>query len=158
MSNYQKTTQHPVTKKWQLATWRDDYFGRHNYGVEFPNDIKVYDVRKVVLKTRETKVKKPVIPVPAPDICSYCLRSECTGHLKEPLVCTGLCATCHRACEKPVVFVGTVTYSNTWTPSTLEERVTTVELENSKLLVRQNVAAIALVLLTALIMVVGLMK
>jgi hypothetical protein len=57
-----KETQHPETGEWELATWIDDYFGNHNYGVQFrsdranPDPLKrvVYDPREVKLKTRET--------------------------------------------------------------------------------------------------------
>lgn len=44
MSTYSKVTRHPQTGKWELATWHDDYFGHHEYGVEFPSDKKVYPV------------------------------------------------------------------------------------------------------------------
>ena len=37
MSNYTKLTQHPRTGETLEASWLDDYFGRHRYGVRFPN-------------------------------------------------------------------------------------------------------------------------
>lgn len=51
MSNYQQETQNPLTKKWEMATWMDDYFGHHNYGVRF-SDGTIYNPREVELKTR----------------------------------------------------------------------------------------------------------
>ncbi len=42
MSTYQRFTKHPVTGRWENATWIDDYFARHHYGVEFP-DGSVFD-------------------------------------------------------------------------------------------------------------------
>ncbi len=41
MSNYAALTKHPETGKWVNATWVDDHFGRHRYGVFFP-DGKVF--------------------------------------------------------------------------------------------------------------------
>lgn len=35
MSSYLSTTKHPTTGRWEIARWLDDYFGRHQYGVEF---------------------------------------------------------------------------------------------------------------------------
>lgn len=43
MSNYQAKTKHPITGKWETADWYDDYFGKHIYGVKFPNDPKHYN-------------------------------------------------------------------------------------------------------------------
>lgn len=67
MSTFKKITQHPITKEWEDATWRDDYFGDHNYGVEFPSDKKVYDPRAVKMIT-ET---------------SHCLCRKCPVHNEE---------------------------------------------------------------------------
>ena len=41
MSNFKRMTIHPVTKKIEDAEWIDDHFGRHRYGVRFP-DGKVF--------------------------------------------------------------------------------------------------------------------
>lgn len=38
MSTFNKQTKHPVTGEWEDATWYDDFFGRHGYGVVFPSD------------------------------------------------------------------------------------------------------------------------
>lgn len=50
MSTYRKPTRNPETGVFELATWHDDYFGRHNYGVEF-SDGEVYDPRDIKLET-----------------------------------------------------------------------------------------------------------
>lgn len=46
MSNYFQLTQHPDTGKMENAEWLDDYFGKHKYGVRFP-DGKVFDERSL---------------------------------------------------------------------------------------------------------------
>lgn len=48
MSNFIAKTKHPETGKWEDATWYDDYFGKHRYGVKF-KDGKVF---------REDKIKE----------------------------------------------------------------------------------------------------
>lgn len=50
MSTYTKVTRHPRTGKWEQATWHDDYFAPHVYGVHFPSDQKVYTVEMVSAK------------------------------------------------------------------------------------------------------------
>ena len=35
-------TKHPNTGKWEKATWHDDLFGSHHYGVIFPSDREKY--------------------------------------------------------------------------------------------------------------------
>lgn len=42
MSSYKDLTTHPETGAAESAEWLDDYFGRHNYGVRFPSDGKVF--------------------------------------------------------------------------------------------------------------------
>lgn len=44
-------TRHPKTGQWEEATWMDDYFGQHNYGVKF-SDGKVFDERYHKLEVR----------------------------------------------------------------------------------------------------------
>lgn len=44
MSTYTQITKHPQTGTYEEATWHDDYFGPHIYGVEFPSDSKTYPV------------------------------------------------------------------------------------------------------------------
>lgn len=46
MSTYQRETKHPVTGQWEKATWYDDVFGNHNYGVVFPSDAKHFKDRE----------------------------------------------------------------------------------------------------------------
>jgi len=41
VSTYQRRTKNPVTGEFEEATWLDDHFGRHRYGVQFP-DGKIY--------------------------------------------------------------------------------------------------------------------
>lgn len=76
MSTFQQMTKHPETGEWELATWHDDYFGRHKYGVEFPSEgTEVINVDEVGgLDTRDMTpedVKKwgSVVwyPVPEPE-------------------------------------------------------------------------------------------
>lgn len=47
MSTYNRITQHPNTKRWEMATWYDDYFAPHVYGVSFPNDTVIYTTEMV---------------------------------------------------------------------------------------------------------------
>jgi len=71
MSTYNEQTKHPVTGKWENATWYDDYFGNHNYGISFPSDNEgkdyrgegfiVYDPREHDMETRETTADEKVI-------------------------------------------------------------------------------------------------
>ena len=42
MSTYSKITRHPQTGQYESATWIDDYFGHHVYGVLFESDDKIY--------------------------------------------------------------------------------------------------------------------
>lgn len=42
MSTYYQAAYHPPTGTVKEATWIDDYFGHHKYGVEFDGDDKVY--------------------------------------------------------------------------------------------------------------------
>jgi len=50
MSTYKRKTKHPVTGKWEIATWHDDYFGHYLYGVEF-SDGRIFDPREYQLET-----------------------------------------------------------------------------------------------------------
>lgn len=47
MSDYKRITRHPTTGKYQIAQWKDDYFGKHRYGVQFGNEIIVYPADQV---------------------------------------------------------------------------------------------------------------
>lgn len=42
MSTFDDYTIHPDTGRIELATWIDDYFGSHHYGVKFP-DGQIFD-------------------------------------------------------------------------------------------------------------------
>lgn len=54
MSTYNKLTKHPNTGKWENATWHDDHFGKHKYGVQFPSQPDVYySADDVDLETKE---------------------------------------------------------------------------------------------------------
>ena len=47
MSDYKKVTRHPNKPKYYIATWHDDYFGPHLYGVEFDFDKVIYPAEQV---------------------------------------------------------------------------------------------------------------
>lgn len=53
MSNF-TATKHPVTGEIQEARWLDDYFGRHRYGVRFP-DGSVFRESEIEIEDREPK-------------------------------------------------------------------------------------------------------
>jgi hypothetical protein len=71
MSNYIRETRHPRTGQWEQATWIDDLFGRHCYGVVFPSDVArlewtkgltafrlvAFDPETTPLETREPEVR-----------------------------------------------------------------------------------------------------
>lgn len=63
MSNFIQTTKHPKTGKIEPATWLDDYFGPHQYGVKFSDHI--YQERdlpkfsKIFLEKPESKKTPP---------------------------------------------------------------------------------------------------
>jgi hypothetical protein len=61
MSNFKQMTNHPITGNLEFATWMDDYFGRHRYGVKFPSDGKVYEIAKFE-KVEETKKFRTIKP------------------------------------------------------------------------------------------------
>jgi hypothetical protein len=50
MSTFKRKTKHPQTGEWEQATWWDDYFGKHHYGVEF-SDGQVFNPEKIDLET-----------------------------------------------------------------------------------------------------------
>lgn len=47
MSNFQRIAWHPVERVARAAEYLDDYFGRHEYGVSFLGDEKVYRPEEV---------------------------------------------------------------------------------------------------------------
>lgn len=54
MSNYTKLTRHPNTGQYHISEWKDDYFGKHKYGVKFPEDKVVYPAEQVVKAQLQT--------------------------------------------------------------------------------------------------------
>jgi hypothetical protein len=56
MSNYIEDTYHPETGEVFAAEWLDDYYGRHRYGVRFP-DGKVFN--EILCVTVRSTLKKP---------------------------------------------------------------------------------------------------
>jgi len=61
MSTFNRLTKNLSTGKWEVATWIDDHFGRHKYGVKFP-DGTIIDPEKQELETRE------IVDMPEKDI------------------------------------------------------------------------------------------
>lgn len=59
MSTYIKKTKHPELKKFMDALWIDDYFGNHNYGVQFAGEETIYDMRENDFKTNDREVTTP---------------------------------------------------------------------------------------------------
>ena len=56
MSNTKRLTKHPETKQFELATWIDDYFGEHNYGIIFDSSPNViHDSRDEEFEVKENK-------------------------------------------------------------------------------------------------------
>lgn len=54
MSSYKKLTKNPETKQFELATWIDNYFGEHNYGIIFDSSPNVvFDPRDEPLETKD---------------------------------------------------------------------------------------------------------
>lgn len=47
MSTYTRIARHPQTRKYEYATFIDDYFAPHIYGVHFESDDKVYPLELV---------------------------------------------------------------------------------------------------------------
>ena len=77
MSTYLKQTKHPITGEWHEATWIDDYYGRHRYGVQFP-DGGTYNPDTTKLETRddETVSKTEKIEEMVRDFCSVVPKSK----------------------------------------------------------------------------------
>lgn len=62
MSTFVKPTKNPKTGKFELATWHDDYFAHHHYGVEF-EDGEVYDPREMELETMSHDEFNPEVTI-----------------------------------------------------------------------------------------------
>ena len=52
MSTYKMMTKNPDSGLWELATWHDDHFGKHKYGVEFM-DGTIINPEETDLETKE---------------------------------------------------------------------------------------------------------
>ena len=50
MSTFTRRTKHPQTGDWEQATWLDNYFGNHRYGVRF-HDGQIFNPEQVELQT-----------------------------------------------------------------------------------------------------------
>lgn len=57
MSNFVKTTKHPVTGKFEEAIWLDGFFGGRRYGVWFP-DGDIFNAESYKIKVKEKSKKK----------------------------------------------------------------------------------------------------
>lgn len=61
MSDFTRPAYHPRTKTVRNAYWMDNYFGHHNYGVQFEGDDVVYSPEQVEVprgKVFEERKKK----------------------------------------------------------------------------------------------------
>ncbi len=51
MSHFNAIARHPLTGKVEMALFMDDYYGRHRYGVRFPDgsifDPEKHDIRSI---------------------------------------------------------------------------------------------------------------
>lgn len=54
MSTFKRMTKNPDSGHWENATWIDDYFGSHRYGVEFM-DGTIIDPNEVDLEVDDTQ-------------------------------------------------------------------------------------------------------
>ncbi len=59
MSTYNQMTKNPDTGQWEDATWIDDYFGPHQYGVRFPSSEQIWGGRE--LETRDYTAEEQVV-------------------------------------------------------------------------------------------------
>lgn len=57
MSNYEAPAYHPTEKVIRAAVFIDNYYGQHQYGVQFSGDPRVY-------KAAETRIPLDVVFVP----------------------------------------------------------------------------------------------
>lgn len=57
MSNYTRVAWHPTERVARAAMWLDDHFGKHQYGVRFSGDPKVY-------RPNEVEIPEELILVP----------------------------------------------------------------------------------------------
>lgn len=52
MSSYETMSRHPITKKWQMAIWEDNFYALHHYGVNFGNG-EIFDPETTKIETRD---------------------------------------------------------------------------------------------------------
>lgn len=59
MSSYEDSAYHPPTNTIRKAYWVDDYFGKHQYGIQFVGlgDDKVYHPEEVMIPTDKVFVE-----------------------------------------------------------------------------------------------------
>ena len=67
MSTFSQQTKHPVTGEWHEATWMDDFYGRHRYGVRFPSG-ETLNPDKIQLETREDEPQESTMK----EMCELC--------------------------------------------------------------------------------------
>lgn len=60
MSNFVRAAYHPKEKVVRAASYLDDHFGPHEYGVRFSGDTHVY-------RPRETDIPLDIVFIPKPD-------------------------------------------------------------------------------------------
>ena len=58
MSNYTAPALHPKSGRVVKATWIDNYFGPHIYGVSFPGDSDVYRVAECDLEAAAATIER----------------------------------------------------------------------------------------------------
>lgn len=62
MSNFTRVSWHPVERVARAASYLDNYFGRHQYGVRFDGDEKVYRSNEVEIPIDLRLVPEEVTP------------------------------------------------------------------------------------------------
>ena len=83
MSNIKLLTKHPETKQFELATWIDNYFEEHNYGIIFDSSPNVvHDSRDEEFETKsDGAFKFTPPPLTGEDrIDEYCVTNHTMKH------------------------------------------------------------------------------
>lgn len=71
MSSYRAPAFNPVSALVQEATWLDNYFGPHSYGVQFDGDGKTYHTHEVSLEAAAKEIERlRCVAVTAECICA----------------------------------------------------------------------------------------
>jgi hypothetical protein len=76
MSTYNRKTKHPVTGIYENATWQDDLFGNHKYGVIFPSDANEINLEKYVGTEEWGIMARTIAFDPRKDILSTLIGDE----------------------------------------------------------------------------------